>query len=132
MELPLFMKNRRKQYLTIYSVFSMMCFLFAVIFEYYNRSVFSGFLMFAFMIPLAFGIVPLYLLRLNRKRLRDDCDMTYYHMGVLTLTIGSMVTGISEIAHLTNPLLYLYLAGGILMFILWIAENMMVRKKTIG
>lgn len=94
--------------------------LFGGIYEIFSHGVYSGYMLYAFAFPLAFGVLPFLLLSsamISRPWLNPGPMARYlYHCGVLTLTTGSLLTGVLEIYGTTNQLMLIYwLAGGILL-----------------
>lgn len=96
---------------------------FGAIYEHFSFGVWSGFMVYAFMIPLTGGTLT-YMLRYLRsakqaRRFADGCtgkapeDEWVWHAGIITLTAGSIVHGILAICGRPNHLTVIYLIAGL-------------------
>ena len=113
-------RNARKT-ARIYLLISIFCAVFGAVYEIFSHGVYSGFMIFAFMFPLIGGALPFLLLyiaeRSREKTLRDRSyfrfypsipTRSFYHCGIIALTIGSILTGVLEIYGTTNRLIIIY------------------------
>lgn len=98
-------KKIRRNFL-IYSIFLLV---FGIIYEIFSHSVYSVYMMFAFLIPLIFGYFASFLIKEGTNSL---CN-TIYNMGIITLSVGSIFNGVLQIYGSTNSLIYVYLYVGI-------------------
>lgn len=108
---------------------------FGGVYEYFSHNVYSGFMMFAFAIPLVLGVVPYILLgHVPRVYLPDPILRTVYNSGVITLNVGCVFAGILEIYGTTNRLVYVYpVAAGALFIVSMVAYLFsIVQQSAIG
>lgn len=93
----------------IYIVATLLCILFAMIYEFFSHDVYSNFMIYAFCIPLIFGVVVYYALYLLKiKKIPSKFESNLYNAGIATLTFGSIMQGILEIYGTTNSKIYVY------------------------
>jgi len=87
------------------------------VYEMFSHEVYSFYMIYAFMIPLAGGAFP-YLIRgiRGRRPLRHGAQ-SLYHAGIATLTTGCVLKGALDIYGTTNRLLYIYLLTGSLLIL---------------
>lgn len=110
--------------------------IFGAIYEYFSHGVFSYYMIYAFMIPLACGTVP-YLISFIRNNSRSRNSNTLknsqapdafsmidaikegllYHAGIATLTLGSIMKGVLDIYGTTNRLIIVYPVLGAILVI---------------
>ena len=89
--------------------------LFGAIYESFSHQVFSGYMIYAFAIPLALGAVPTLWLAKSAKPGPSGFSCCLYHCGIATLTVGCIFQGVLEIYGTTNRLILVYpIAGGLL------------------
>ena len=88
-----------------------------LIYEYFSHGVFSAYMVFAFMIPLAAGAAPNILEAVmgNKKRAASGSSAAagLQLAAVATLTAGSLVNGALEIYGTTNRLMIVYPVAGL-------------------
>lgn len=104
-----------KKEIKYYILLSVSTLIFGFIYELFSHSVYSNYMMFAFIIPLILGIIQILF--------RDILNNYIYESAVITLTIGSIINGILEIYGTTNDLVYIYLVVGIILIIASIIKN---------
>ncbi len=98
---------------------SALCLVFGLIYESYSHEVFSGYMVYAFLIPLVFGAIPYLLLFMSGKQ-----DKAYvipgnlYNSSLAVFTVGSLADGVLEIYGTTNSLLSVYWIAGISLLVL--------------
>ena len=93
---------------------ALFCGVFGMIYEHFSHEVYSYYMLYAFMFPLAAGLV-LVLMAL-RSRLPARRFLNLFNSASATLALGSIAAGVVEIYGSTNRLLLVYqLAGGILL-----------------
>lgn len=92
-----------------YWIFSLVTAVFGLIYVHFSHGVFSGYMAFAFLIPLLGGAAML--LPVFRRR-----GTFLWRCGILTLTVGSLVRGALDIYGTTSRLcgIYWILGGGFL------------------
>ena len=104
-----------------YLFVSIFCAVFGAVYEIFSHGVYSTFMIFAFVFPLVGGALPFFLLYLaERSRAKTERRRPYsglypaiparsfYHCGIITLTLGSIMNGILDIYGTTNRLLVVY------------------------
>lgn len=93
-----------------YLLASLGCALFGAVYERFSHEVYSFFMLYAFLFPLAGGAVPFLGLGLFAKEPRGV--HVAYHWGIATLTLGSILCGILEIYGTANALTRWYWIAG--------------------
>ena len=96
-----------------YFIFSVIAFVFSEVYSLFSHEVYSNFLTYAFLYPLVGGTV-LYVLLMFVKGF-SKWSYNFYNAGIATITMGSILAGVNEIAG-ADTLYYLlfYLVGFIL------------------
>ena len=100
------------------------------VYEHFSFGVYSYFMIYAFMIPLAGGALP-FMVKYMRKMRGDSAGShtqavagkesgfrspeIIYHLALATLTAGSIVHGILAICGRPNSLTVIYLIAGLLL-----------------
>lgn len=116
----------------LYLFLSMFCILFGAVYEYFSHEVYSNFMLYAFVFPLAGGVLPFFGIAFYRIPIPGRAARNLYHSGIASLTIGSVMEGVLEIYGTTNRLVLVYWVLGIgfllLGLILYGTEN---RKRTV-
>ena len=90
--------------------------IFAAIYECFSHRVYSGFMIFASLIPLLGGALPYALLeRMTEEKQPGILCRMVYNSGIAALTAGSLFQGVLEIYGTTNPLsaAYWYVGSGL-------------------
>lgn len=119
------LKEQGKNYIIV----TLTCILFAIIYEGFSHGVISNFMMYAFTIPLLFGVFVYYLLYyLKIKKLPTGIENKTYNAGVATFTVGSIIEGVLQIYGTTNSKVYIYLVVG-LVFLLFSISSYLLRKN---
>ena len=89
--------------------------LFGGVYEHFSHGVDSGYMMYAFAIPLVLGAAP-YALALSRQRYPGRAFLGVWNAGIAALSVGSVMRGVLDIYGTTNGLIVVYpVAGGILL-----------------
>lgn len=98
---------------------------FGAVYEHFSFGVWSGFMVYAFMIPLTGGTLPYMLRYLRRAKdanhaaparsMKRSSSEWAWHAGIVTLTSGSIVQGILAICGRPNHLTVVYLIAGLAM-----------------
>ncbi len=97
-----------------YLVISIVLAIAGAVYEHFSFGVWSNFMVYAFMIPLAGGTLP-YMLRYlvsGAKPRKISAAGWVWHSGIATLTVGSVVHGILAISGRPNHLTIVYLIAG--------------------
>lgn len=93
----------------IYLLISLFCVLFGAVYEYFSHEVYSGYMIYAFVFPLAGGTLPLMsLARFGCRHLPGRITLNLYNAGIAALTVGSIMEGVMEIYGTTNDMLKVY------------------------
>lgn len=100
---------------------------FGVIYEAFSHGVYSWYMLYAFAFPLVGGTLPFLSMGLfSERHYPARTCISFYHCGIATLTVGSIVQGILEIYGTTNTLAgYYWPVGGILITVAMVQK----RKK---
>lgn len=97
-----------------YLLAALFCIVFAGIYEYFSHRVYSGYMIFAFTIPLVGGALPYLLLTQSGKQFPGRAAISLYNSGITALTVGSIMRGVLDIYGVTNSLTNVYwIAGGV-------------------
>lgn len=100
----------------VYLLISLFCALFGAVYELFSHEVYSFYMIYAFMFPLAGGVLPFLLMGMGKLFINSSAvSCNLYHAGIATLTIGSILTGIVEIYGTTNTLIRIYWMTGTFM-----------------
>ena len=96
--------------------FSLFCALFGAVYEKFSFGVYSFYMIYAFIIPLILGSIPLLSIAIWGKVYPDKKALTAWNCGIAALTVGCIVQGVLEIYGTTNHLMIVYpIAGFILL-----------------
>lgn len=88
--------------------------LFAAVYEFFSHRVYSGFMIYAFLIPLLGGVLPCSLIiRARKERRTGVLSRCLYASSIAVLTVGSLFQGILEIYGTTSHLSKIYWIAGI-------------------
>ena len=105
--------------LVTYLLITFFCALFGAVYEHFSHGVYSYYMIYAFMFPLVGGALPLGFLNVRKQTFRTNLfTRNFYHAGIATLTVGSIVSGIFEIYGTTNKLIGYYWCIGILLLVI--------------
>lgn len=93
----------------VYLLVSLFCVLFGVVYEHFSHEVYSGYMIYAFVFPLAGGTLPFAVMAVYEvKYLPGRLPLNLYNAGIAALTVGSVMEGVLEIYGTTNDLLKIY------------------------
>lgn len=97
----------------VYLLISLFCILFGAIYELYSHEVYSYYMIYAFLFPLAGGTLPFSMIALLHSNNYPIAFARHlYHAGIATLTVGSVIRGVLDIYGTTNTLSnYYWLVG---------------------
>lgn len=105
--------NRKRLY--VYIGVTLFVGLFSAVYEYFSHGVYSGFMIFAFAVPLIFGVLPELLARKWPGVRGGEWARLTRDFGVATLTVGMILQGIVEIYGTTNGYIpYFFVSGGLM------------------
>lgn len=89
--------------------------LFGAVYEAFSHGVYSGYMTFAFAVPLLLGVLP-YAALLLGKRVPDRVFLNLWNAGIAALSTGCVFRGVLDIYGTTNALVVVYpIAGGALL-----------------
>ena len=127
-----------------YGAVTISCILFAKIYGLFGHGVTSSAMSLMFLFPLLGGLLPFLLLWLiglpkmqdenaDPARLANQYRFFYnsYNSGVATLTVGSLLSGILEIAGTASPYLIAFTIGGWLMLAIGFATLVIIRGSLV-
>lgn len=98
----------------VYLLISLFCVLFGAVYERFSHEVYSGYMIYAFVFPLAGGALPFMSMSLfGCRHLPGRLPLNIYNAGIATVTVGSIMEGVLEIYGTTNDLLRFYWYIGI-------------------
>ncbi|MCD8120434.1 MAG: head-tail connector protein [Lachnospiraceae bacterium] len=111
-----FKENHRRMAKTgfVYLFATLFLVLFGAVYERFSHEVYSYYMLYAFAIPLAGGVLPFFSLAFsNRLPMPGRVVRNLYHSAIATLTVGSCFAGVLEIYGTTNSLIKVYwIVGG--------------------
>ena len=93
-------------------------FIFSQVYEHFSHGVYSGFMIYAFLIPFIGLFVPSILNRFILKREIPDMAKLSLKCGIATLTVGSIYKGVLEIYGTSTNFEIIYLTVGLVLCIL--------------
>lgn len=98
----------------VYLLVSLFCALFGAVYEVFSHEVYSFYMIYAFVFPLAGGTLPFFLLSMVPVP-KYPCALArnLYHSGIATFTVGCTMCGVLEIYGTTNFLTNGYWLVGI-------------------
>lgn len=89
---------------------------FGLLYECFGHGVLSAFMLGAFLVPLAGGALPCFLLyRFGKLCMPGALPFRLWHFGLAALTVGCVIEGVLDIYGTTNQLIYVYwyVGGGL-------------------
>ena len=116
----------------IYLLISFFCILFGAVYEKFSHEVYSFYMIYAFVFPLAGGTLHFFMIALSKaeKYYPGVFAESIYHSGIATLTVGSILHGVLDIYGTSNRLLILYwIIGAVLTIVGAILINEMQIKE---
>ena len=98
-------KNDRNALRTafVYLLITLFLAVFGAVYEHFSHGVYSFFMAYAFLFPLAGGVLPFFGMGLT-GRYPGRISRGFWHCTIATLTAGSIVKGILDIYGTTNAL----------------------------
>ena len=114
----------------IYLLVSLFCIFFGAVYEAFSHEVYSFYMIYAFVFPLAGGTLPFLFMSFGlRKKYPNPQACHLYHWGIATVTTGSIVQGVLEIYGTTNALAVIYWPVGGLLILAGIITFVLGGKK---
>lgn len=93
----------------IYLLVSLFCLLFGAVYEHFSHNVYSPYMIYAFVFPLACGALPfLSMALLGLRKLPGRRAIYVYNCGIATVTVGSIMEGVLAIYGTSSALLCWY------------------------
>lgn len=129
----LFLSDTKKVFIKtaiIYFVFSVIVLVFSLVYSIFSHEVYSNFLSYAFLYPLVGGSV-LYILLSFTKTFRK-WPYNFYNAGIATITMGSILAGVNEIAGADTLYYLLYFLVGFILIVLSLITllvEIIIRRK---
>ncbi len=100
--------------LLIYTGIAAFCILFSAVYEHFSHGVYSPYMVYLFLIPLAGGLLPsLTLLLLRSIPYPGPFVRCFYNSGISVLTVGSCIKGVFEIYGTDSAYISYYLYWGL-------------------
>jgi FtsH-binding integral membrane protein len=127
-----------KKYLTRNGAAAVFLLVFALIYEHFSHGVISGYMLGAWLIPLAGSLPYLGSKRLYRRHAakngeqRNTAASGLWQLGIFTLSQGFIMKGIIEIYGTTNRWTAVYVPAAAVFFILAAGMAVMKRKESRG
>ena len=127
-----------KKYLVRNGAAAVFLLVFALIYEHFSHGVVSGYMLGAWLIPLAGSIPYLYIERLYRQHLAEYDEQRcaaasgLWQLGIFTLSQGFVMKGIIEINGTTNRWTAVYVPAAALLFITAAGVAVVKRKGPRG
>ncbi len=130
------LKNRRTAMnnLWVYVMVTIVVALFGAIYEYFSFGVYSFYMMYAFSIPLLFGILPWMIIATNHNALSKQdfppaVTVNLWSAGIMTLTIGSIFRGVLDIYGTTSTYTKCYFIVGVLLMVVALMTMIGYKEK---
>lgn len=101
--------------------------LFGAVYEAFSHGVYSGYMVFAFAVPLLLGALP-YAALLLGKRPPDRVFLNLWNAGIASLSVGCVFQGVLEIYGTTNALVVVYPVVGGTLLLLGIVHLLLRRR----
>lgn len=96
-----------------YAAATVFCIVFSVIYEAYSHNVYSGYMIFMFLFPLAGGLIPSACIAFSQRiPVPGRLTRNIINSAIATLTVGSCFSGILEIYGTTSYYSSVYWAVG--------------------
>ena len=100
----------------VYLIITLFCAVIGAVYEKFSHEVYSYYMIYAFVIPLTLGAIPLFALGLFGKKTPCRFSLNAWNSGVAALTVGSIFKGALDIYGTTNKLLIVHpIVAGILL-----------------
>ncbi len=108
-------KQKAKKMMLLYLAVTVFCGVFGSVYEYFGHGVFSPYMMYLFLFPLAGGMLVQLLFMVTKLPYPVPAASRLYHAGLASLTVGSCMTGVFEIYGSASSLTkYYWYAGFVL------------------
>lgn len=115
-------ENSERRNVILYTGITLLCFVFAQVYNRFSHGVYSTYMTYAFVFPLILGWVPaLVFWRLPDVRRSGIISRNAWHSGIAAVTVSSLLRGIFEIAGTSSPYQSYLMIAGIAMLITGLA-----------
>ena len=102
----------------VYTGITIFCGVFSYIYSRFSHGVFSNYMTFMFLFPFLLGIVVnLYIMLMRSCPMPGSRTRSLYNQGVATLTVGSVVKGITDIAGTATQYQNVFWIAGIVLIV---------------
>ena len=107
------------------------CAVFGAIYEHFSFGVYSGCMVYAFGFPLLLGVLPFFLrgLKGSRGMKKRRWSENFWHAGVATLTVGSVVKGVLDIYGTDSPYVIWYGIIGVSLFMIVMVDAIIAKSE---
>ena len=119
-----------KKRLLVYVAVTLLVAVFGGIYEFFSHEVYSFFMIYAFVIPLTLGVLPLAVINAANMKMPAQTGYDLWNCGVAALTTGCVFKGVLDIFGTTNRLLVIYPAVGAAFIAAGILTMILFRRKT--
>ena len=103
--------------------------IFGAVYEHFSFGVWSPFMVYAFMIPLALGAVPYLYLAVWKPIPADRFAFRIWNSGIAALSVGCVFKGVLDIYGTTNRLLSVYPITGAVLLVTAAAAFLLKRPE---
>ena len=113
-----------------YGVAALFCLAFSIIYEHFSHGVRSAFMELMCLFPL-FGCISYVFFLIKPRHYRDVTLCRYlFPLSIITLTMGSLISGVLEIYGTKNRLTTIYFPVGSLLFLINLIMYLVKRHKS--
>ena len=113
-----------------YLLAALLCALFGAVYEAFSHGVYAYGMLYAFLFPLAGGVLPALLLLKNGRELPSETARQLWHFGISAFTVGSLFSGALEIYGTSSRLTSVYWMTGGACLMLAVLIGVLVRNDT--
>lgn len=112
-----------------YLLIALLCAAAGAVYEVFSHGVWSGYMVYAFLFPLALGALPMSWIALRGQSMPPRWTLNFHGAGVATLTVGSFFEGALAIYGTTHQLTIIYWIVGPALILLGLAIWIVHRLK---
>lgn len=106
-------KSKAHKTIIAYLGITIFCGVFSTVYEHFSHGVYSDYMIFLFLFPLAGGVLPFTLIWLiDRMQFPGRISLNLYNSGIATLSVGSCFKGVLEIYGTTSFYMPVYWIAG--------------------
>ena len=108
-----------------YLIASIVCLLFALVYEYFSHGVYSIYMCSCPVFPFVGGFLGFLLLKKSGRPYPSGPSGIFYNLSIETFTLGNIVAGVFDIYGSDNPYVIIYwIAGGLMLLSSFVAFYM--------